>query len=53
MLLTNTQFSRLHKAFANESSDNKKLSKTQFHKTGQSRGFLSTLLGTLLKTGLR
>ena len=30
----------------------KKLSKTQLHKIGQSRGFLGRLLGLLLKTGL-
>ena len=29
-----------------------KLSKTQLHKIGQSGGFLSRLLGPLLKTGL-
>ena len=32
LLLTNTQVSRLHKAFANDSSANIKLSKTQLHK---------------------
>ena len=32
LLLTNTQVSRLHKAFANDSSANVKLSKTQLHK---------------------
>ena len=52
MLLTDTQVSRLHKASANNSSANKKLSKTQLHKIGQSRGFLGRLLGPLLKTGL-
>ena len=53
MLLTNTQISRLHKAFANSSSANIKLSKTQLHKIGQSRGFLGRLLRPLLlKTGL-
>ena len=50
--MTNTQASRLLKAFANNSSDNIKLSKTQLHKIGQSGGFLDILLGPLLKTGL-
>ena len=49
LLLTNTQVSRLCKAFANNSSANKKLSKTPL---GQSGGFLIRLLGPLLKTGL-
>ena len=40
------------KAFANNSSANIKLSKTQLHKTGKSGGFLNRLLWTLLKTGL-
>ena len=35
-LLTNTQVSKLRKAFANSSSANIKLSKTQLHKIGQS-----------------
>ena len=52
MLLTNTQFSRLRKAFENSSSANIKLSKTQWHKLGQSGGFLGRHLGSLLKTGL-
>ena len=52
LLLTNTQVSRLHKAFANGSSANIKLSKTQLHKIKQSGGFLGRLLGPLLKTGL-
>ena len=50
LLLTNTQVSRLCKAFANGSSANIKLLKT--HKIGQSEGFLGRLLGPLLKTGL-
>ena len=50
MLLTNTQVSRLCKAFANGSSANIKLLKT--HKIGQSEGVLGRLLGPLLKTGL-
>ena len=52
MLLTNTHVSELRKAFANNSSANIKLSKTQLHKIGQSGGFLGRLLGPLLKTGL-
>ena len=52
MLLTNTQASKLRKAFANNSSANTKLSKTKLHKIGQSGGFLDRLLGPLLKTGL-
>ena len=39
LLLTNTQVSRLCKAFANNSSDNTKLFKTQMHKIIQSGGF--------------
>ena len=50
--LTNTQVSRLHKAFANNSSANIKLSKTQLYKKGQSGDFLGGLLDSLLKTGL-
>ena len=38
LLLTNTQFSRLHKAFASGSSANKTFSKTQFSKMIQSGG---------------
>ena len=52
LLLNNTQVSRLHKAFANSSSANIKLSKTQLRKIGQSGGFLGRLLGPLLKIGL-
>ena len=51
MLLANTQVSRLDKAFANNLSANIKLSKTQLHKIGQSRGFLGRVLGQLPKTG--
>ena len=50
-MLTNTQVSKLRKAFANGSSANIKLSKTQLHKIGKSGGFLGRLLGQLLKTG--
>ena len=42
----------LHKAFANGSSTNIKLSETQFHKTRQPGGFLDRRLGLFLKTGL-
>ena len=52
MFLTNTQVSKLRKAFANNSSANIKLSKTQLHKIRQLGGFLGRLLGPLLKTGL-
>ena len=52
LLLTNTQVSRLCKAFANGSSANIKLSETLLHKIGQSGGFLGRLLGPLQKTGL-
>ena len=52
LLLTDTQVSRLCKAFANGSSAHLKLSKTQLHKIMQSGGFLGRLLGSLLKTGL-
>ena len=52
LLLTNTQVLRFCKAFANNFSINIKLSKTQLHKIGQSGGFLGSLLGPLLKTGL-
>ena len=52
LLLTNTQVSKLRKAFANSSSANVILSKTQLHKIGQSGGFLGRPLGPLLKTGL-
>ena len=52
LLLTNTQVSKLRKAFPKNSSANIKLSKTQLHKIGQSGGFLGRLLGPLLKTGL-
>ena len=52
LLLTNTQVSKLCKAFANSSSAKIKFSKTQLPKIGQSGGFLGRLLGTLLKTEL-
>ena len=52
MLWTNTQVSGLCKTFANGSSANIKLSKTQLHKIGQSGGLLGRHLGPLKKTGL-
>ena len=52
LLLTNTQVLKLRKAFANGSSANIKLTKTQLHEIRQSEGFLGRLLGPLLKTGL-
>ena len=51
LLLTNTQVSNLRKAFANNSSANIKLSKTQLSKMIQSGGFLGRLLGPLIRTG--
>ena len=52
LLLTNRQVSNLSKAFANKSSTDIKLSKTQLSKMIQLGGFLGRLLGPLLKTGL-
>ena len=43
LLLTNTQVSRIPKAFTNNSSANIKLSKTQLPKIEQSGGFLEKL----------
>ena len=50
--LTNTQVLKLCKVFANGSSANIKLSKSQSHKIGQLGGLLDRHLGPLLKTGL-
>ena len=50
LLLSNTQVSKLLKAFANNSSA--KLSKTQLHKIEQPGGFLGRNLRLLLKAGL-
>ena len=50
--LANTQVSNLRKTFADKSSTDIKLSKTQISKMIQSGGFLGRLLGPLLKTGL-
>ena len=52
LLLTNRQVANLHKAFANHSSADIKLSKTQLSKMIQSGGFRGRLLGPLLKSGL-
>ena len=52
LLLTNTQVSRLCKAFANNSSANIKLSIVKLYKIGQSGGSLGKLLGPLLKPGM-
>ena len=52
LLLTNRQVANIRKAFANLSSTDIKLSKTQLSKMIQSGGFLGKLLGPLLKTGL-
>ena len=51
-LLTNTQVAKLRKAFANNSSANIRLSKTQLHKIEHLGGLLGRLLVLLLKTGL-
>ena len=52
LLLTNRQVANIRKAFANHSSTDIKLSKTQSSKMMQSGGFLVKLLDPLLKTGL-
>ena len=52
LLLTNRQVANIRKAFANHSSTDIKLSKTQLSKMIQSGGFLGRLLGPLLKAGL-
>ena len=49
---SNVEINFLHKTFANGSSANIKLSKTQLSKMVQFGGFLGRLLGSLLKTGL-
>ena len=50
LLLTNRQVTNIRKVFANKSSTDIKLSKTQLSKMVQSGGFLGRLLGLLLKT---
>ena len=52
LFLTNRQVTNIRKAFDNNSSADIRLSKTQLSKMIQSGGFLGTLLGPLLKTGL-
>ena len=52
LLLTNTHVSRPRKTFANNSSANMKLSKTQLHKIGRSEWFSGRFLGPLLKSEL-
>ena len=52
LLLTNTQVSKICKAFGNGLSANIKLSQTRLRIIGQSGGFLGRVLGPLLKTGL-
>ena len=52
LLLTNRQVANLRKTFANNSSIDIKLSKTQLSKIIQSGGLLGRLLCPLLKTGL-
>ena len=51
-LLTNRQVANIRKAFANNSSIDIKLSKSQSSKMIQSGGFPCRLLGQLIKTGL-
>ena len=50
LLLTNRQVANLSKSFANKSSADIKLSKSQLSKMAQLEGFLGSLLGPLLKT---
>ena len=52
LLLTTRQKTKIRNAFNNNTSTNIKLSKAQINKIIQSGGFLGTLLGPLLKTGL-
>ena len=52
-LLTDTQVLRLCEPFANGSSANIKLSRTQLLKLVQLGGFLGRLLASLMKVGLR
>ena len=52
LLLTYTQFLKLCEAFANASSANIRLSKTQLHKIRQLGRFLGRIFGPYLKTGL-
>ena len=52
LVLTNRQVANLRKAFAKNTSTDTKLSKAQLSTMIQSGGFLSRLLGPLLRTGL-
>ena len=52
LLLASRQIENLCKAFAKNTSTDIKLSRTQLPKMIQSGGFLSRLLGPLLRTGL-
>ena len=52
LLLTTRQTTKLRNAIENSMSTDIKLSKTQISKLILSGGFLSKLLGPLLKTGL-
>ena len=52
LLFTTRQKTKIRNAFNNKMSDDLKLSKIQIFKIIQSGGFLSRLLGPLLKTGL-
>ena len=52
LLSTDTQVSSIHKAFANGSSPNTKLSKTQLSMMVQLGEFLGRLLRSLLRTGV-
>ena len=52
LLLTNRQVANIRKAFANNSSTDIELSKTQLSKMIQSGGFIGRLLGLLLKARL-
>ena len=52
LLLTNRQIANFREAFPNNTPTNIRLSKTQLSKMIQLGGFLSRLLGPLLKTGL-
>ena len=52
LLLTTRQKTKVRNAFNNNTSTDLKLSKAQINKIIQSGGFLSKLLGLLLKTGL-
>ena len=52
LLLTNRQVTNIRKAFANHLSTDIKLPKTHLSKMIHSGGFLGTLLGPLINTGL-